>query len=270
MTLPALSAQPDGQPSWSARFLVTVRTCWRVSLFAAQIVVLAFMPSSYRTGTQRQRILTGIYWATVPLLPSFIALSSLLSLVLIRIVLVTAMSYGLSQYALGLLVRTLVIELIPLYAAMVVAVRYSLPSAHRIRERLSDRSTGNDEPFESQLLRGELLPRALAAAFSVHFLATLSGLLALILTYMMVYGVSPWGLPVYTHHVGQVFTPPATLIFALKTFFFSLAVAIVPMAACIQLDTRGGYRRSSDIGEFARLFSIVLMIEVLSLIGNYY
>ncbi|HMY06161.1 MAG TPA: ABC transporter permease, partial [Accumulibacter sp.] len=152
MTLPALSAQPDGQPSWSARFLVTVRTCWRVSLFAAQIVVLAFMPSSYRTGTQRQRILTGIYWATVPLLPSFIALSSLLSLVLIRIVLVTAMSYGLSQYALGLLVRTLVIELIPLYAAMVVAVRYSLPSAHRIRERLSDRSTGNDEPFESQLL----------------------------------------------------------------------------------------------------------------------
>ena len=58
----------------------------------------------------------------------------------------------------------------------------------------------------------------------------LSGLLALVLAYLMVYGLSPWGLSAYTHSVGQVFTLPVSLIFALKTFFFSLAVAIVPMA----------------------------------------
>ena len=270
MILPALSTTPDGRQSWATRFRAIGRDWLRVSLLAAQIVVLAMTPSSYQAGAQRHAILAAIYWATVPLLSSFLALSMLLSVVLIRIVVATALSYGLSQYALGLLVRTLVIELIPLYAAMVVAVRYSLPGAHRIRERLADLSSTGDTRVELQLLRGELLPKALAAAFSVHFLATLSGLSVLVLAYLMVYGFSPWGLLVYTHNVGQVFTPPVTLIFALKTFFFSLAVAIVPMAASAQRDSRGRYRRSSDIGEFARLFSVVLTIEVLSLIGNYY
>ena len=50
----------------------------------------------------------------------------------------TAYSYGLSQYALGVLVRTLVLELIPLYAAMFVAVRYAMPGAQRIRRLLAD------------------------------------------------------------------------------------------------------------------------------------
>ena len=70
--------------------------------------------------------------------------------------------------------------------------------------------------------------------------------------------------------VGGVFTPAVTLIFTLKTFFFSLAVAVVPLAAAGQRDADGRYTRRSDISEFARLFSVLLLIEVLSLLGNYY
>lgn len=53
-------------------------------------------------------------------------MSTLLSLVLIRVVVVTALSYGLSQYALQMVVRVLVLELIPLSAAMFVALRAGL------------------------------------------------------------------------------------------------------------------------------------------------
>jgi phospholipid/cholesterol/gamma-HCH transport system permease protein len=46
----------------------------------------------------------------------------MVSLVVIHIVVVTAASYGLSQYALEMVVRVLVLELIPLVAALFVAV----------------------------------------------------------------------------------------------------------------------------------------------------
>ena len=66
------------------------------------------------------------------------------------------------------------------------------------------------------------------------------------------------------------FNPDVTLIFVLKTLFFSLAVAFVPMAAGAQPDADGGYARRSDITEFARLLSVILLLEVVSLMGNYY
>jgi phospholipid/cholesterol/gamma-HCH transport system permease protein len=110
----------------------------------------------------------------------------------------------------------------------------------------------------------------LAGTFAVLLLAALNCVVALLLTYLTVHGFSRWGLPTYTRSVGQVFSAAVTLIFALKTLFFSLAVAIVPLAASAQRDADGRYHRGSDISEFARLFSVVLVIEVVSLVGNYY
>jgi phospholipid/cholesterol/gamma-HCH transport system permease protein len=255
---------------WGQRVRATWANWWQVLLLGAQIVVLAFMPSSYQRGAQRAAVLRNLYQATAPLLTWFLVLSALISVVLIRIVVATAFSYGLSQYALEVLVRTLVLELIPLYAAMFVAVRYAMPGAQRIRKLLAEQQRNGVETSDQTLLRTELLPRALATVFSVLLLAAVSCVVALVLAYLTVYGFSPWGFPSYTRSVGSVFTPAVTLIFTLKTLFFSLAVAVVPLAASAQRDAQGRYSRRSDISEFARLFSVVLLIEVLSLVGNYY
>jgi phospholipid/cholesterol/gamma-HCH transport system permease protein len=149
-------------------------------------------------------------------------------------------------------------------------VRYAMPGAQRVRKLLAERLREGAGLDEQGLLRTELLPRALGTVFSVLLLAAVSCVVALVLAYLTVYGFSPWGFPSYTRSVGSVFTPAVTLIFGLKTFFFSLAVAVVPLAASAQRDAEGRYSRRSDISEFARLFSVVLLIEVLSLIGNYY
>jgi len=255
---------------WGQRVRASWASWWQVLLLAAQILVLALMPSSYRHGTQRQEVLRSLYTATAPLLTWFLVLSALISLVLIRIVVATAYSYGLSQYALEVLVRTLVLELIPLYAAMFVAARYAMPGAQVVRGQLSVRQQAGREWAPGVLLTTELLPRALASMFSVLMLAALSCVIALVLTYLTVYGFSLWGLPGYTRSVGQVFTPAVTLIFTLKTLFFSLAVAVVPLAGSAQQDAQGLYAQRSDISEFARLFSVVLLIEIMSLVGNYY
>lgn len=255
---------------WASKLRATWRAWWHVIHMGAQIVVLALSPTIYTRTAHRSAVFAHLYTATVPLLTWFLVLSALVSLVLIRIVVATAYSYGLSQYALEVLVRTLVLELIPLYAAMFVAARYAMPAAQALRGRFArSHREGKLAPQES-LLASVLLPRALAAMFSVLLLAALACVVCLVLTYLTVYGFSPWGLPAYTRSVGQVFSPTVTLIFTLKTLFFALAVGVVPLAASAQSDDRGGFSRRSDMSEFARLFSVVLLIEITSLIGNYY
>jgi phospholipid/cholesterol/gamma-HCH transport system permease protein len=266
---PVTSAQ-DTLVRWGHGARASWRAWWNTIFVGAQILVLALSPGSYRAGTHRAVVLDSLYRATAPLLTWFLVLSALMSLVLIRIVVATAYSYGLSQYALEVLVRTLVLELIPLYVAMFVAVRYAMPGAQEVRKQLALQQREGSLPERQVLLVNQLLPRALGSMFSVLLLAGLSSLVALILTYLTVYGFSPWGFPGYTRAVGGVFTPAVTLIFALKTFFFSLAVAVVPLAAAAQADRGGRYSRRNDMSEFARLFSVVLLIEVVSLVGNYY
>lgn len=255
---------------WGRRVRATWAAWWHVLLLGAQVLVLAMLPSSFSQGAQRSAVLRHLYRASAPLMTGFLTLSALLSLVLIRIVVATAYSYGLSQYALEVLVRTLVLEIIPLYAAMFVALRHTMPEAQRIRKLLSQQHRNGVRHDEQTLLRTELLPRALAGVFSVLLLAALSSVVALVLTYFNVYGFSHWGFPAYTRAVGQVFSPAVTLIFSLKTLFFSLAVAIVPLAAAARRDEAGGFGRLSDISEFARLLSVLLLLEVVSLLGNYY
>src|SRR5438445_5838603 len=88
-------------------------------------LVMPFSPSTYNRAN-RGAAARYIYSSTWQVLPWFTLLSALVSLVLIRIVVVTALSYGLSRYALQMVVRVLVLELIPLSAALFVALRAGL------------------------------------------------------------------------------------------------------------------------------------------------
>jgi phospholipid/cholesterol/gamma-HCH transport system permease protein len=242
----------------------------------AQILVLALSPSSYRRA-QRPLLAHSLYRATRPLLPSFTWLSALVALVIIRIVVATSLTYGLSRFALDVLVRTLVLELIPLSAALVVAVRYSLAAGDEVRALRADGG------FAAQLQRGIdptrdiVLPRVLASCFAVLTLALLSSVITLVLTYLSVYGFALWGIDGFTRAVGQVFNPVIGLIFLLKTVFFSLAVAVIPMvttprelAARASAQSHSGVRAPADLTRLARLLAVIMLIEVSSLVGNYY
>ncbi len=253
---------------WSRSPLRWALGWWMVAQFAAQMLVLMLSPSSYRR-SQHLAINQQLYLATAPLLAGFVALSALLSLVIIRIVVATADAYGLSQYALDVLVRTLVVELLPLLVALFVALRFTMPSGESVADLrqqgvLHRLWRGGGDPA-----RDLLLPRVLGGVFSVVLLAALSAVLALVMTYVSIYGFTTWGFAAYTRDVGQVFTPAATLILGLKAFFFSLVVAILPIAPNPRSDG-APLRRRDEISQLGRLFALILLIEVLSLVGNYY
>lgn len=240
---------------------------WGVVHQGALIVVLALTPSSWGLAERaalRREIVTG----TLPALAVFAVLSALLSLIIIRIVVVTALSYGLSRYALEMVVRVLVLELIPLAAALYAALRTTLPDAVDVSAL---RSRGS---FEALRARGiapmvrEVVPRVVSGLFCALTLAVASGVLTLLLAYVSVYGFTPWGFAAYTRTVGQVLNPAVATIFAMKTLLFGAAVALIPMASVLQ-DGRRPRRGSAELRGLVRMFLAVLLVEAASLAGNY-
>ena len=242
---------------------------WHVLRAGALIGVLALSPSSYDRDT-RAALARHVYLGSAPILAWFGLVSALVSVVLIRIVVVTALSYGLSQYALEMLVRVLVLELIPLGAALFVALRVTVPSGAalvrlRVKGRFAEMLNAGVDP-----LRHELMPRVLAGMFAVALLAAVSCLLAVLLSYGAVYGFTLGALPAFTRTLGQIFNPAVTLIFAVKTLLFGLAVALIPVAAFLRAPQAAAARTSPELESLVRLFAAILLIEVLSLVGNYY
>ena len=242
---------------------------WRIVFFGASILVLALSPSSWRRET-RAAVMRHIYVDTAPILWWFTALCALLTLVITRIVIVTALSYGLSQYALEMVIRVLVLELIPLTAALFVALRCTIPNGAALAEM---RRTGSFEAMQRRGLDPMVtlaLPRALAGIFATITLAALSCAVAMVLAYLAVYGWTSAGLAAYTHVFGHVFNGSVSLIFVLKTLFFSLAVSLIPMASGLYDVEGDGSRESAALQGLVRMFAVLLLLEAVSLAGNYY
>ena len=262
--LPGLSL-PERVWSTARRWAVA---WWRILYLGAVVLVLVLSPSSYGRGTRRA-LARHLYLDTAPVLLGFTVLAALISLVLTRIVVVTALSYGLSRYALEMVIRVLVLELIPLTAALFVAMRCTIPNGTQITRLQQSGRFDALRAHGSDPVRIELLPRVIAGVFACITLAALSCVVALVLAYLGVYGFNVAGLQSYTRMFGQVFSPTVTLVFVLKTLFFALAVALIPMAAGLY-DTGERTQPDSELGGLARMFAVLLLIEVASLMGNYY
>ena len=249
---------------WSASW-------WQVLHAGALVLVLALAPSTWAPSV-RAALAKHVWLGSAPMLPWFALFSALVSVVIIRIVVVTALSYGLTQYALEMVVRVLVLELIPLTAALFVALRATVPAGAQLTALHASGALHAQEQAGADPLRHELLPRVVAGMFAVLLLAAVSCAIAMVLAYFAVYGVSLGGFAGYTRKLGQIFNPGVSMIFALKTLFFSLAVALIPVAAFLrgpQSAVAPGARASPELDSLVRLFAAILLIEIVSLVGNY-
>jgi len=249
--------------------LAWLTSWWRLLQFAALLLTRALAPSSYRRDNRRM-LSEQIVIATTVNLAWFSVVSALISLVIIRIVVVTSTSYGLSRYALDLVVRVLVLELIPLTAALFVALRTTLPAGVEFaQQRLA-----GDSPGPLTALRTQFYPRAAAGVFAVWMLAAVSCVTTLVLAYLVMYGFTPWALPGYTRVVGQIFNPAVVLILVLKVVFFSLAVSVIPLASSYYSGASSPLLRRTGaahgLADMVRMFSVILLVEAASLMGNYY
>jgi len=240
----------------------------RITLFSAKLLVLAFSPSSYR-GPNLAALARHLVKDTAPILLWFTLLTSIISLVIIHIVVVTSVSYGLSRFALEMVVRVLVLELIPLTAAMFVALRCALPNAAEIAVLHERGAFDGTSPNLTEPLQREILPRVVSGTFSVLLLAAVSCVVAAALAYVWVHGFTAGGIASYTRTFGRVFSPALSLIFTLKTLGLSLAVGLIPIASVLYDRPNPRLRTSAELRGLVRLFFMILLIEVASLVGNY-
>lgn len=242
---------------------------WTVVFIGAQLAVLAFSPSSYGAEA-RGAVLRQIYHAAGPGLPGFTTLMALFNVVLIRILVVTAFSYGLTQYALDAVVRVLVLELIPLAAALYVAVEYSIAGGSQLYKWRRDGGPQRLRAAGGDPLAHEVLPRVLGAMFAVLLLAALSCVISLVLTYVAVHGFTTAGVASFNRAVGHIFNPAVTLIFGLKTLLFAVAVSLLPVANALRDIEHRPSRTSVELQGLVQMLVLMLGIEIASLVGNYY
>ena len=242
---------------------------WRTVHLTALLLVLALSPSSYHA-EHRRALARQIYLGTAQSLLGFTVLSTLISLVVIRIVLVTAMSYGLSQYALEMVVRVLVLELIPLAAALFAALRCTIPLAGEVAALRTRGAWDDAASRNAHILHSEVLPRVVAGVFCSLMLAAVSCVVTLIVAYLSTYAFTTEGFDAYTRTVGQVFSPAVSLIFGLKMLFFGVTVALMPIAAALDAAPRRRTNTSVELQGLVRMFLAIVLIEVASLVGNYY
>jgi phospholipid/cholesterol/gamma-HCH transport system permease protein len=265
----AIPSSPGALAKMGSATLRWLAGWWRIVHLGAVILVLLLSPSSYGRG-QRSAMARHVYLGTAPILLWFTVLSSLISVVIIRIVVVTALSYGLSKYALEMVVRVLVLELIPLTSAIFVALRCAIPNAAEIADLRAQGGFAALAGDDLDPLRREVLPRVVAGMFSVLMLAAVACVVTLLLAYVSVHGFAAGAFASYTRTVGRVFEPAVATIFAAKTFFFGLAVALIPIATVVFESARTRLRMSTELQGLARLFTVILLVEAASLIGNYY
>jgi len=256
-------------PGYAGRaFLAWAFSWWRVFHFGAIAIVMAASPSAYDRET-RNVMARQIYFTAWQILPGFMLVCALSSYIVIRIVFRAAETYGQGEYALSILVRLLVLELIPLFVALFVALRSGSAVSTEIvlmhiRGDMDALQRAGADP-----MRHELVPRVVGGTVSVVSLTVVGCIIALSLAYVAVYGLSPWGLEDYTRALGQIFTAEITFGVGLKSLLFSLAVAVIPIVMSLNSERDMRLAPIAVLRGMVRLFLSLLLIEGASLAVKY-
>ncbi len=241
---------------------------WRALHFGATTLVTGLSPAAYdaraRSVAARQ-----IYFSAWQVLGGVTLACALLSFVLIRITIDAAEAYGVSQYALQLVVRVLVLELVPLAVALFVALRSGAAIAtevaiFHIRGDLERLTREGADP-----MRHELMPRVMGTMVAVMALAFVNSAIALVVLYFEAFGVSSGGLPEFLRTTGLVFGPAAVFGTALKTLLFGAAVAVIPIAEALATPREMRLAPVAVLRGMVRIMIALALIEGLFLVATY-
>jgi len=255
--------------AYGGEFILRPRSWRRLARFAGYATVAALSPSAYDRAS-REIAARQIYRTAWKVLPGYLAFSAVLSLVLIEVVNNAARTYGLTDYALELVLRVLILELIPFLTAIFVALRSGSEIGAEIALMRVSGELEDQEGIAASPLYHELVPRIVAAALSVFALTTLASALTLYIAYASFYGTSVSGFYAFTRVVGHIFDMQILVGFLLRFLLFGLAVALIPLAT--GLEAKQGDAHSvpfTVVAGLVKLFFVICVIEILSLVVKY-
>jgi len=214
-------------------------------------------------------VIKQVYFTAVQILHVFLGYALIISWLIVTIILSTAREFGLTEFAMEMTIRVLVLELLPFLTALFVALR----SGSAINTEVALMRVNNELDALAHCkvppMQFEFLPRLIGGVVSVVALASLAGLLALLLAYLSIYGVSMAGFEAFTRTVAKIFDFRIVAGLAVKCALFGLAVTLIPVTAGLETPKKLFMVPVSVLRGMMRVFFAIVAIEVLSLALKY-
>ena len=238
----------------------------RLVRFALAAVVGVLSPSTYNKAT-RQVVQKQIYFTAWQILPGFAAFSALFSFLIIQIVGSTARKYGLNEYALELIVRILVLEILPLVTVLFIALRTGAAMNTEVALMKIQNELDALQRIGIDPMRLELLPRVVGGTVSVLALTAVNIAVALWLTHLLLIDLNPWTLTTgdFTRMIGRVLDMPALIVLWTKTLAFGFAVTVIPISEGLNTPQKLFHAPISVLRGMVRLFFSLMVIEAAAL-----
>lgn len=265
----AMSAAENFIASLGATALQRLRTLQVTARLAACAVVETLSPRFYANSATRSVVAKQIYFTAWQILPEFTLFAALLSFVLVEIVVSTARDFGLSDYALEMTLRVLVMEVIPLMTAFFVATRSGAAintevALMNIHGELDSLTASGVDP-----MRFELVPRVIGGVVSVLALTAASSAVTMLIALLLVYGPQPWAWVDFGQVLARIFSPLSLLGLWLKVILFGLAVTLIPIASGLHVPRKLFFAPIAVLQGMVRLFFAIMLVEVASLALRY-
>ncbi len=210
-----------------------------------------------------------IYFTAFQILPGFLIVAIVGCFVVMRVVISAATTYGFTGYAQEVAMRSLVLDIVPMFVALFVALRSGSAIGTEVALMHITGALDALQARGADPMRHALVPRVIGSTLSVISLTAVGGAISLILAYVGVYGFSPWGFEDFTRSVGQVFEATAVLGLALKSVLFGLAVAVIPITASLEMPREMRFAPIAVLNGMVRLFLTLALIEGGSLAVRY-
>jgi len=210
-----------------------------------------------------------VYFTSVQILHVFLAYVLVISWLLVSIILTTARDFGLSEFAAEMTIRVLVLELLPFLTALFIALRSG--SAINTEVALMRVNSELDALDHCKVppMQFEFMPRLLGGVVSVVALSGLAGLVALLVAYLSIYGVSHAGFEPFTLTMAKIFDFRIVAGLLLKCGLFGLAVTLIPVVAGLETPKKFFMVPVSVLRGMMRVFFAIIAIEVVSLALKY-
>lgn len=210
-----------------------------------------------------------VYFTAVQILHVFLGYALVISWLIITIILSTARDFGLTAFASEMTIRVLVLELLPFLTALFIALR----SGSAINTEVALMQVNNELDALAHCkvppMQFEFLPRLIGGVVSVVILAGLAGLLALLMGYLAIYGVSTAGFDPYTQTIAKIFDFKIMAGLIVKCALFGLAVTLIPVTAGLETPKKLFMVPVSVLRGSMRVFFAIVTIEVVSLALKY-
>ena len=236
--------------------------------FAVKMTFKIFDKKSYNSATTSV-LINQIYFTSVEILPLFIIVSVTLGTLIMGIVLQTIKNMGLDQYLGNILMGFAVTELSPFVTVLLLALRSGSAINTEIATMKVSKELDSLKSFHIDANIYLFLPRIINGMISLVLLSGLFSIVLLTSGFIFSKTIFGMGLNAYSNLLANSVHLSDMVILFVKCLTFGFFIILIPIRHGMGVSYELTSIPISVLHGMIRVFSAIVMIEVLSLIARF-